>query len=117
LTMRLLCGKAKEPPEGIWWPVERIGEAGLPTLFAKLAARGAGWSRVPSPSHPATQDGPLPLPSGEGKKAADEAPLPSREHRADRAPHDLKTAGGSLHPMLEGPAAKRWEGEGKRMKA
>ena len=30
-------------PEGIWWPVERIGEAGLPTLFAKLAARGAAW--------------------------------------------------------------------------
>ena len=30
--------------EGIWWPVARIGEAGLPTLFAKLAARGAAWS-------------------------------------------------------------------------
>ena len=23
--------------EGEWWPVERIGEAGLPTLFAKAA--------------------------------------------------------------------------------
>jgi A/G-specific adenine glycosylase len=27
--------------EGEWWPVERIGEAGLPTLFAKAAALGA----------------------------------------------------------------------------
>jgi A/G-specific adenine glycosylase len=26
--------------EGEWWPVERVGEAGLPTLFAKAAALG-----------------------------------------------------------------------------
>ena len=43
LTMRLhLRRRRSARPEGIWWPVERIGEAGLPTLFAKLAARGAG---------------------------------------------------------------------------
>jgi A/G-specific adenine glycosylase len=27
------------PGEGRWWPVNRIGEAGLPTLFAKAAQR------------------------------------------------------------------------------
>jgi len=43
LTMRLRCAEARERPEGIWWPVERVAEAGLPTLFAKLAARGADW--------------------------------------------------------------------------
>jgi A/G-specific adenine glycosylase len=43
LTMRLKCARAERRPEGLWWPVERIGEAGLPTLFAKLAARGAAW--------------------------------------------------------------------------
>ena len=46
LDMRLLRATAEDPPEGIdrcdglWWPIDRIGEAGLPTLFAKLAARG-----------------------------------------------------------------------------
>ncbi|MEA3012106.1 MAG: A/G-specific adenine glycosylase [Sphingomonadales bacterium] len=52
LTMTLKCARARERPEGIWWPVERIGEAGLPTLFAKLAARGKAWSDAaanPSP--------------------------------------------------------------------
>jgi A/G-specific adenine glycosylase len=43
LTMRLKCARAAGPGEGLWWPVERLGEAGLPTLFAKLAARGAAW--------------------------------------------------------------------------
>ena len=44
LTMRLLCAAADQPgQEGIWWPVERLGEAGLPTLFARLAERGAEW--------------------------------------------------------------------------
>lgn len=54
LTMRLLCAEAAKggqslvtvPDEGIWWPVERIGEAGLPTLFAKLAERGAEWRKA-----------------------------------------------------------------------
>jgi A/G-specific adenine glycosylase len=43
LTMTLKCARAEARPEGLMWPIERIGEAGLPTLFAKLAARGAGW--------------------------------------------------------------------------
>ncbi|HYE29392.1 MAG TPA: A/G-specific adenine glycosylase [Allosphingosinicella sp.] len=44
LEMRLLCAAApRRDAEGIWWPVERVGEAGLPTLYAKLAARGAEW--------------------------------------------------------------------------
>ncbi|WP_129792276.1 A/G-specific adenine glycosylase [Sphingosinicella sp. CPCC 101087] len=46
LTMRLLCAETDTPAEGIWWPVERIGEAGLPTLFAKLAVRGSEWRRA-----------------------------------------------------------------------
>ena len=45
LTTRLLCAEAPGAEvEGEWWPVERLGEAGLPTLFAKLATRGAVWS-------------------------------------------------------------------------
>jgi A/G-specific adenine glycosylase len=43
LTMKLLCADARERPSGTWWPIERIGEAGLPTLFARLAARGVEW--------------------------------------------------------------------------
>jgi A/G-specific adenine glycosylase len=43
LNMKLLCADAEERPSGTWWPIERIGEAGLPTLFARLAARGAEW--------------------------------------------------------------------------
>lgn len=46
LTMRLLCAEAEAEVDGTWWPVERIGEAGLPTLFAKLAERGAEWRRA-----------------------------------------------------------------------
>ena len=44
---RLLCAEVEHRPEGLndahWWPLESIGEAGLPTLFAKLAARGLAW--------------------------------------------------------------------------
>ncbi|MDT9599163.1 A/G-specific adenine glycosylase [Sphingosinicella rhizophila] len=44
LSMTLLCAaSADRRDDGIWWPIERIGEAGLPTLFAKLAARGQEW--------------------------------------------------------------------------
>jgi A/G-specific adenine glycosylase len=46
LTMRLLCAGAPAREEGLWWPIDRIGEAGLPTLFAKLAARGAEWRQA-----------------------------------------------------------------------
>ena len=43
LTMGLKAARANARPEGIWWPAERIAEAGLPTLFAKLAGRGVAW--------------------------------------------------------------------------
>lgn len=43
LNMRLLCADAKVRTSGTWWPIERLGEAGLPTLFARLASRGAEW--------------------------------------------------------------------------
>ncbi|TFI56508.1 A/G-specific adenine glycosylase [Sphingomonas parva] len=43
LTMRLLCAESDRRDDGIWWPIERIDEAGLPTLFARLAARGSAW--------------------------------------------------------------------------
>jgi A/G-specific adenine glycosylase len=69
LTMTLMCAEARERPDGIWWPVERIGEAGLPTLFTKLAARGLEWTRSPSPQ-------PL-SPNGRGalsRAAADPSP-------------------------------------------
>jgi A/G-specific adenine glycosylase len=46
LTIRLLCADAEERREGIWWPVERLAQAGLPTLFAKLAARGTEWRQA-----------------------------------------------------------------------
>jgi A/G-specific adenine glycosylase len=46
LTMKLKCAEAEDRPDGIWWPAERVAEAGLPTLFAKLAARGAEWRRA-----------------------------------------------------------------------
>jgi A/G-specific adenine glycosylase len=44
LDVQLLCASASDRlPKAIWWPVDRIGEAGLPTLFAKLAQRGTEW--------------------------------------------------------------------------
>jgi A/G-specific adenine glycosylase len=44
LEAGLLCAEATvREGEGVWWPVERLDEAGLPTLFAKLAARGMAW--------------------------------------------------------------------------
>jgi A/G-specific adenine glycosylase len=40
LTLHLLRGRASDrSAEGLWWPVDRIGEAGLPTLFARAAER------------------------------------------------------------------------------
>jgi A/G-specific adenine glycosylase len=47
LNMRLLCAEAEARPGGTWWPIERIAEAGLPTLFARLAVRGAEWRAFP----------------------------------------------------------------------
>ena len=46
LKLRLLCAEAEKRDDGIWWPIERLGEAGLPTVFAKAAARAAGWQRA-----------------------------------------------------------------------
>ena len=46
LTMRLLCADADRIPDGTWWPIDRLNEAGLPTLFARLAARGAEWRQA-----------------------------------------------------------------------
>lgn len=43
LTMTLQCAETGRRPGGIWWPIGGIGEAGLPTLFAKLARRGLAW--------------------------------------------------------------------------
>jgi len=43
LTMTLYCARAPVRPPGRMWPVERLGEAGLPTLFRKLAERGRAW--------------------------------------------------------------------------
>lgn len=39
LTLEVLRLEARKPPagEGEWWPIDRIEEAGLPTLFAKAA--------------------------------------------------------------------------------
>jgi A/G-specific adenine glycosylase len=37
LEVRALETASDPPGEGQWWPVERIGEAGLATLFAKAA--------------------------------------------------------------------------------
>ena len=49
LSIRLLCAKGRttERSEGdIWWPASRLDEAGLPTLFAKLARRGTAWRSI-----------------------------------------------------------------------
>lgn len=44
LELQLHCAAAtSEVPDGIWWPIDEIEAAGLPTLFAKLAARGLAW--------------------------------------------------------------------------
>ena len=38
LELALAVGRGQPHGEGEWWPVARLGEAGLPTLFAKCAA-------------------------------------------------------------------------------
>jgi A/G-specific adenine glycosylase len=44
LRISLLCAETPVRPEGeIWWPANQLEQAGLPTLFAKLARRGAAW--------------------------------------------------------------------------
>lgn len=41
LTLEIMGLASEVPPpgEGEWWPLDRLGEAGLPTLFAKAAER------------------------------------------------------------------------------
>ncbi len=41
LTMNVVAAEGESATAGEWWPVERIGEAGLPTVFAKAAALAA----------------------------------------------------------------------------
>lgn len=44
LDVHLLCASTDDRlPEAIWWPIDRLDEAGLPTLFTKLARRGTEW--------------------------------------------------------------------------
>jgi A/G-specific adenine glycosylase len=44
LTLRLACATSeRRDSEGIWWPVDRLDEAGLPTVFAKAAQRAIAW--------------------------------------------------------------------------
>ncbi|HZG45395.1 MAG TPA: NUDIX domain-containing protein, partial [Allosphingosinicella sp.] len=72
LTMRVVAAEGDAEVAGEWWPVARIAEAGLPTVFAKAAALGLASHPLPSanrpsPSHDALHRGPLPLPlAGEG---------------------------------------------------
>jgi A/G-specific adenine glycosylase len=47
LTLRLYGASAGDRSEdGIWWPVAALEKAGLPTVFAKAAARGVEWRRL-----------------------------------------------------------------------
>jgi A/G-specific adenine glycosylase len=46
LNLRLLCAEASRRCDGIWWPIERLEDAGLPSVFAKAAARAADWQRA-----------------------------------------------------------------------
>jgi len=47
LTLTLQCAELSSArPDGFWWPVARIDEAGLPTVFAKLVARGLEWRKA-----------------------------------------------------------------------
>lgn len=47
LNIRLLCAETSGREAGeIWWPIDRLNDAGLPTLFAKLAERGRAWQKA-----------------------------------------------------------------------
>jgi A/G-specific adenine glycosylase len=39
LKLRVYRAETERREEGIWWPVDSIEQAGLPTVFAKAAAR------------------------------------------------------------------------------
>jgi A/G-specific adenine glycosylase len=38
LTMRVMAAEGETQAEGEWWPLERVEQAGLPTVFAKAAS-------------------------------------------------------------------------------
>lgn len=51
LTLSLRCARVAERVEGIWWPIDLLEEAGLPTVFAKLIPLGRAWRELnPLPS-------------------------------------------------------------------
>jgi hypothetical protein len=63
LTMRVVTAEGDADVAGEWWPVERVADAGLPTVFAKAAALAGGdqlmgWRNRPSPSTPLRVVGP-----------------------------------------------------------
>jgi A/G-specific adenine glycosylase len=39
LEVLACAGNTDMPGEGTWWPLDRLADAGLPTLFAKAAQR------------------------------------------------------------------------------
>lgn len=44
LDLRVRCAVAQaRGGDEIWWPIAELDRAGLPTVFAKAAARGAAW--------------------------------------------------------------------------
>jgi A/G-specific adenine glycosylase len=43
LDLAVVAAEAGEGLDGEWWPIARIEEAGLPTLFAKAAMLGRSW--------------------------------------------------------------------------
>ncbi|TVV70307.1 A/G-specific adenine glycosylase [Sphingomonas solaris] len=54
LDLAVVGGTATVDVAGEWWPVAHIGEAGLPTLFAKAATLArATFAPDPAPSYPA----------------------------------------------------------------
>ena len=43
LDLAVVAAETEEEVDGEWWPIARIEEAGLPTLFAKAAMLGRAW--------------------------------------------------------------------------
>ena len=47
LNMTVLCGEGHSALDGEWWPMDRVEDAGLPTVFAKAARRALAWRQAP----------------------------------------------------------------------
>jgi A/G-specific adenine glycosylase len=56
LTMTLMCARTDARPDGLWHRADTIMEAGLPTLFARLAARGLAWREKGKPAPDVRRD-------------------------------------------------------------